>query len=1115
MNHFYSNLKLFFVVLFGFVSVSSSAETVCVQSFTLHCKRGYVAGNGTKLRGALFSFSASTFAIVPFNEDTYLYDVTNKKFVCHTTDAQAGETGNVALESNTDLATVVKGVKFGDTGFKDYPYYLEDCWGNWLNMDGDRDVYMNTWKDFEDGKGGNTYAITVVDENYDATEAIELLASMASVDIIVSDTEENEVARLSSKLKIGTILAAVPETLKRAYCSYDFEPLEVVAGENVFHIIVTYNLPFHTSTNYADATWYYAKIRGSKYLRADENAKDDSGRYKTSNTNEKSAVYKWAFFGNPYTNFYIANKGAGEGKYLCADAAPTMQETDAPSTTEAFLFALTENGDGFTLRSITSADLYLNDAGRNGVLGYWNSSRGATDQGSRWNVDAVPATDLEVTYNVILDDQVVASTVAVAQAGDAAAAPASLQNDFIATLVPDTEILTEETSVVNLTATLAEIPFEISASYEDAKWYYLHGHAKYADRYVSTDGEATVWDAGNDETDAYMWAFMGTPYGIKLINKAAGSDAYVQGTNPATLGPESQAWVLKKQSTTTWSCGETGFGLWATSLKYLNTQGGTLKYWGDFDQGSTFWVEDIPEMYPIVISDDIQHGTVDAGREQAVAGRTIVLTITPDDGYLLSELSVKQGDEDIVVTENTFVMPAAEVLISATFVVDPALLATLEAEIDAAEAMKTDARTEGVDVFNAAIAAAQEAMTATDVEIILAATDALLLAEKAFLTANLPIAEGMYYVYHPMSGRFLSRGNVWGTAAVVDAYGVAINVTVANLNDGQYTLSGFDNNLPYGFDDWMYSDCSGDNADKARVYTLSKVEGGFTLTNTNNGLPVYVFMNDAEPENVYRVAGNGTKDENYTDDAQTVWQFVTPAERDEMVAAREAAETTAAFTAAGLATDALIDVAEATELTFATGSAWTQTVVRTEKNQPATNVNGTEMWQATGYYTQTVADLEPGLYKLSIQGFYRDGNADEGMARYATGYNSVLAYLEANGNMIQMKSWAADKGEGNDPNSMSQAKAMFDEGKYLAEGFAYVGEDGILHLTVNNPGFIGNGWFMVNNVKYAKVTLAPDGIKDFNEDKYVGTIYDLSGRKVEKMVKGGIYIVNGKKASMK
>ncbi len=46
---------------------------------------------------------------------------------------------------------------------------------------------------------------------------------------------------------------------------------------------------------------------------------------------------------------------------------------------------------------------------------------------------------------------------------------------------------------------------------------------------------------------------------------------------------------------------------------------------------------------------------------------------------------------------------------------------------------------------------------------------------------------------------------------------------------------------------------------------------------------------------------------------------------------------------------------------------------------------------------------------------------------------------------------------------------------------------------------------------YKKTT----GINDVKGVKNVGAIYDLSGRKVEKMVKGGIYIVNGKKVSFK
>jgi hypothetical protein len=328
------------------------------------------------------------------------------------------------------------------------------------------------------------------------------------------------------------------------------------------------------------------------------------------------------------------------------------------------------------------------------------------------------------------------------------------------------------------------------------------------------------------------------------------------------------------------------------------------------------------------------------------------------------------------------------------------------------------------------------------------------------LAAKPLLAEGTYYVYNPLTEKFLSRGNAWGTSAVVDDYGVAIKVALA---DGKYTLTGFDNNVTYGDDTWMFSDAGGD---RARSYILNKVANGFTMTNTNNNMLVYVYTN--ENGDKYRVAGNAIKGDNYTNDAQTVWQFLTPEERNRMVADREAAAKTAAFEAAGIAENAQVEVAEPTMLTFASGHSWTQTVVRTQGGQPATNGNGTEMWQATGNYTQTVTNLPAGLYKVTIQAFYRSGNTSECRTRYATGYNTVLAYLEANGNKVQVQSWAVDA-DGNNPDNMDQAKAKFDAGKYVSEVYTYVGEDGNLNLIVNNPAHIGGGWFIAGNVKYAKV----------------------------------------------
>ena len=397
----------------------------------------------------------------------------------------------------------------------------------------------------------------------------------------------------------------------------------------------------------------------------------------------------------------------------------------------------------------------------------------------------------------------------------------------------------------------------------------------------------------------------------------------------------------------------------------------------------------------------------------------------------------------------------------------PAAKEELTAEIAKAEALKTEERTDGIEDFNSAISAAKAALVLTTIAEITEAVSALQAAETTFLTANLPVAEGTYYVINPMTGKFLGRGNAWGTSAVVGDYGVAVNVACVNLPDGKYTLTNFDNGITFGDDTWMFADASGN---RARSYIINKVDGGYTMTNTGNNQLVYVYLNDGGDK--YRVAGNANKGDNYTDDAQTVWDFITPDEYNSLIAARNASEKTAAFESAGIDKNAELMEGESVELTFTTGHSWTQTVVRAQDNQPATNANGTEMWQATGYYTQTVSELPSGLYKVSIQAFYRNGSPEECVTRYNTGYNTVLAYLDANGSKVQVKSWATDKGNGNDPNTMDQAKAKFADKKYISETYAYVGEDGKLNLAVYNPAHIGNGWFIAGNVTYTPISPA-------------------------------------------
>ena len=66
------------------------------------------------------------------------------------------------------------------------------------------------------------------------------------------------------------------------------------------------------------------------------------------------------------------------------------------------------------------------------------------------------------------------------------------------------------------------------------------------------------------------------------------------------------------------------------------------------------------------------NGTVSASKTSDIsAGETITLTVTPavtvDDDYKLGTLSVKNGDVDVAVTNNTFTMPSGNVKVTATF----------------------------------------------------------------------------------------------------------------------------------------------------------------------------------------------------------------------------------------------------------------------------------------------------------------------------------------------------------------------------------------------------------------------------------------------------------------
>ncbi len=75
----------------------------------------------------------------------------------------------------------------------------------------------------------------------------------------------------------------------------------------------------------------------------------------------------------------------------------------------------------------------------------------------------------------------------------------------------------------------------------------------------------------------------------------------------------------------------------------------------------------VQDIYAVTLTTP-EHGSIAANKTEAIAGETITLTITPDTGYELDVLTVKDAaNNDIAVTNNTFTMPASDVTVTATF----------------------------------------------------------------------------------------------------------------------------------------------------------------------------------------------------------------------------------------------------------------------------------------------------------------------------------------------------------------------------------------------------------------------------------------------------------------
>ena len=321
------------------------------------------------------------------------------------------------------------------------------------------------------------------------------------------------------------------------------------------------------------------------------------------------------------------------------------------------------------------------------------------------------------------------------------------------------------------------------------------------------------------------------------------------------------------------------------------------------------------------------------------------------------------------------------------------------------------------------------------------------------------IDDGKYYLYDEKLKLFLTRGESWGTCACVDKYGIPFY-----WDSGKGSIRFLDNGL------YLYE------ADPTYIYTDSENSTGFQFVKKDGGyclksLKTTTYLTLAEGSHGLKILTT-TSDINVA----TVWQLISRTEHDAIVAGytTENYEHVIAEAESNFTSDKFVEclsACKATDMTSYIGTArfagnvgnWTYNEVRAQEWQPAYGTDFCELWQATGSYTQTITGLPKGIYKVTMQGFERSGSYAKCNALGESGYEITTAYLKANNEQVNLKSWYSEKLGTDYPNNTTDAVNRFSHGCYMNELYTYVGNDGKLTLTVNKPSHVGDNWLLFNN----------------------------------------------------
>lgn len=405
---------------------------------------------------------------------------------------------------------------------------------------------------------------------------------------------------------------------------------------------------------------------------------------------------------------------------------------------------------------------------------------------------------------------------------------------------------------------------------------------------------------------------------------------------------------------------------------------------------------------------------------------------------------------------------------------------------------------------------------------------------------NTPVAGNAYYLYNVGQKRFFCGGDDWGAHAAVGFPGVMVTL-VDTGTDGTFVI---DTQLRNG-ENQHYLNYGGycDTGDQNQWAFVQVSDGVYKIKRAD----VTGLSKEEAANNQYllgfRQGSYDAVDTNIadSDDPDNLWVLVTKEDRDALLeTATEENPVDASY---------LIKMPNFNQREYEITGGWDNTDA---SDYAWEHVNGAiygrndrksdfafECFnQDPLNLIQTIYDMLPGYYVLSVQGYYRDcTEVDYTQAIAAGGYepqrlaklyaldgslnefSTELVTIEQYANYAPGYGWNSNTTVGWIPNNPEQATNYFQVGAYKNSVLVKVADDGTLSIGVKKDGGIEKDWVCIDNFRLTYLgEQTPTGINGVTEDVEAvkdGKIYNLQGIQVKDATQRGIYIKNGKKFVVK